>query len=274
LFDTDGETVAEITTDGSTLKPFLNAVRQVVDECRIHFEDDGLRVTAVDPANVFMIDVRLPASAFEEYTRPTGTRAIGVNVGSLRYAIRRARMGSDDTLSIKVAERRFYAHVDREYDDGATLVTEDQIDLIDPDSVRAEPDVPELDLTPLDVSREAFEDATEYARADFSDYLEYDTVDGDLHVTTNGDTASSRACLEGATDGNHGHLHGLYSSSYIGSKLDVVRKSKADTLSIELGDSFPIRFDFERTGDDGETILSGETLLAPRIKSDGPETGA
>lgn len=267
LFDTDGDAVAQITTDGATIKPFLNAIRQVVEECRIHFADDGLRVTAVDPANVFMIDAHLPASAIEEYDRPDGDAEIGVNVASFRYAIRRARMGSDDTLTLRAHERRLYAQVTREYDGDGRLVTEDHIDLIDPDSVRTEPDIPELDLVELDVSRAAFVDATEHADASFSDHIEYTSVDGDLHVSAKGDKAASKAVLEGVApedaDGN-----GLYSAEYVEASLTAIRKAKADELAVALGESSPIRFDFERTNDDGETTLSGEMLLAPRVKSD------
>lgn len=274
LFDTDGETVAEITTDGATLKPFVNAVRQVVDECRVHFEPDGLRVTAVEPSNVLMINAHLPADAFERYALPNGDdRAIGVNVASFRHAIRRARMGHDDTLELRVAERRLYAHVDRAYDDGTTLVTEDQTDLIDPNSIRMEPEIPDLPLTELALSHEAFVDATEYADADFSDYIEYTVVDGELHVSTKGDTAASKARLAGVASPDTDGLHGLYSSDFLRTVLDAVGKAKADGVTVELGDAFPLRVSFERTDADGEVTLRGETLLAPRVRKDDKPEG-
>ena len=269
LFDTDGIEVAQIETNGSTLKPFLNAVRQVVGECRIHFTEDGLRVSAVDPANVFMIRAELPASAFDTYNLPNDEGEIGVDVASFRYAIRRARMNSDDTLELQINDRRLYASIGREYDDGTQVTTEDYVDLIDPDSVRMEPDIPDLDLTPLDVSQEAFVETTEYADASFTDYLKYEVADGDLLVAAKGDAASSKARIKDVTDPD-ASLGALYSTDYLSDALAAVRKAKADSLTVELGDEFPITLGFERTNDDDDVILSGALLLAPRVQSGGP----
>ena len=50
-----------------TLQAALDSVSVLVDECKIHLEDDGMEIRAVDPANVGMVDLRLEAAAFESY---------------------------------------------------------------------------------------------------------------------------------------------------------------------------------------------------------------
>ena len=46
---------------GDRLSDFLKPVSALVDECKLHLNVDGLRIAAVDPANVAMVDATLDA---------------------------------------------------------------------------------------------------------------------------------------------------------------------------------------------------------------------
>ena len=264
LHDTDGSTIAELTTDGHTLKPFLNTINQFVDEAKIHFTPDGIHATAVNPANVAALTTTLPADAIENYNVKTDDHTIGVNVGAFRHLIRRARMGSDDSLYLQVHERRLYATVTRGYDD-ADVVTEDRIDLIDPDSIRQEPDMPELDLHDVDVGIDAFRDVTSHAAAT-GEYIELKAFNGTLTVSAEDDTRSSSGRVYGAV-AEDTEADAIYSRGYVNDLLDALKKGKADSLGVRFAEEMPLMVSFERTGDEG-ALLEGEAMIAPRLRSE------
>lgn len=263
LVDDDGDSIGTITTDGYTLKPFLNAIGEFVDEARIHFTEDGIHALAVDSTNVSMIDAHVPASAFEDYNLDR-EHTIGVNVGMCRHLVRRARMHHDDTLTLRVHDRRLYATVTRGYDD-SDVITEDRIDLVDPDSIRQEPDIPDLDLTEVDVSLDAFRDVTEHAAAT-SDYVEYKTNDGALLVESAADTMQSNARIPDAAPADV-DVAAIYSEHYLSTILDAVKKAKTESIGVRFGDEMPVFISFTRE-EDGEELLAGRTMLAPRFRQE------
>lgn len=52
---------------GGTIKTVLKTLRAIVDEARLHIDEDGITIQVVDPANVAMDDLELSAAAFESY---------------------------------------------------------------------------------------------------------------------------------------------------------------------------------------------------------------
>lgn len=264
MFDTGGETKAQITTDGATIKPFLNSVAEVVGECRLQLTDGGVEVLAVDAANVFMIRATLPASAFDEYHLPNGDATVGVNVGSFRHVVRRARMDSDDVLDLRITDRKLYGSVDRGYGDDTRVVSEDYTELIDPDSLRQSPDIPDLNMVDVDVSHDVFVDATGHVNSKYTSSVKYELEDGDLVVTGPGDTSESKVRITNAADESETAV-GMYSKDYVKSVLKILKKSKADAINFRLADDVPFKLGFERTNDGGDTLLDGMLMLAPRI---------
>src|SRR6056297_1705881 len=118
-----------------TLKETLDSVSVLVDECKIHLDEDGLSIRAVDPANVGMVDLSLDSAAFESYEADGGL--IGVDLSRLEDIAGMADSGQLIQLELDEETRKLHIQIDGlEY----TLA------LIDPDSIRQEPDIPDLDL--------------------------------------------------------------------------------------------------------------------------------
>ena len=118
-----------------TLQDALDPVSALVDECKIRLNEDGLSIRAVDHANVGMVDMHLTTSGFEAYEADGGV--IGVSLDRLEDFL---SMGSSgDLVSIELDEqtRKLNIHID-----GLSYT----LALIDPGSVRQEPDIPDLDL--------------------------------------------------------------------------------------------------------------------------------
>lgn len=263
LFDSPGADVAEIVTDGSTFKPFVEASARIYDEAKIEVSPEGLRSCVVDPANVCMADVRLDADAFE--TLDVAQEAtIGTNVDELSKLIRRARKGHDDELTLSVQERELTATVGRGYENH-NVVSQGELDLIDPDAVRDEPDIPDLNWdVELSVDRLPLVDALSYA-VGASDYTQLSVKGVNQHTNAlyiggEGDIRSESAAIDNIdTDGT---AVSKYSTDYVRDILAGLSDSDAETVTVRLDDEYPVVFEM----DDG--ALHVEYFLVPRIQSE------
>jgi DNA polymerase sliding clamp subunit (PCNA homolog) len=119
----------------STLQDALDSVSVLVDECKIRLNDEELSIRAVDPANVGMVDLTLEAAAFESYEADGGV--IGVNLARLEDIAGMANSGDLIHLELNEETRKLHIEID-----GLSYT----LALIDPDSIRQEPDIPDLDL--------------------------------------------------------------------------------------------------------------------------------
>jgi proliferating cell nuclear antigen len=266
LYDDPGADVAEITTDGATIKPFLNAISRVVDEAKVHIDEDGLSVRAVDPANVFMGDVTLQAGAFESYDLSEES-TIGVPLGNLQSAVRRARKGSDDELTLSVQQRRLTATVARGYEN-TDVVSQSTMDLIDPDSIRQEPDIPELDRdVSLSIDAGAFTDALSYAVGGPSEQVWFKTQQVNQHATAlylSGETdvmSESVAISDVDTDAT---CEAVYSYDYMKQVLGGIGDVEPETITVLFDDEFPITVGMESE----DRPFKAQYFLAPRVQSD------
>ncbi|WP_435365451.1 DNA polymerase sliding clamp [Haloarchaeobius sp. DYHT-AS-18] len=238
-----------------TLKTTLDSVSVLVDECKIHLNDDGLEIRAVDPANVGMVDLRLSASAFESYEADGGI--IGVNLSRLEDIAGMADSGQLVELELDEETRKLHIQIEGlEY----TLA------LIDPDSIRKEPDIPDLDL-PASVKIEGKDINRAVKAADMvSDHiaLGVDSDAGLFYVDAEGDTDDVHLELDETDliDLQAGEAHSLFSLDYLKDMDKAIPKDGEVTL--ELGEEFPVKLYFDIAEGQGTVLF----VLAPRIQSD------
>jgi proliferating cell nuclear antigen len=261
LFDSPGDTVAEITTDGSTIKPFLNAVNELVREARVEFRTDGLFVNAIDSANVAMGKFFLDAAEFEEYELAEETK-VGVDLKEAKKLVRRARKGKPDELKIHVQQYELTATVSRGYEN-TDVVSQGTMQLIDPDSIRGEPDTPnEWDTQTVDVPADAFTDALGYAMG-AADHVEL-TAQGvnqhadALYIGGETDTREEQAAISGVEVGEQ--VEGLYSANYMSNLLGVIGEVEPQNVTLDLAVDFPLQAEFRMDG------FEVEFMVAPRIQ--------
>jgi proliferating cell nuclear antigen len=257
LFD-GGEIVAEGIIQADILQQYVDTLRALVDECKIHFEDGGLTVAAVDPANVAAYpEVTLNKSAFESYEAPGQVR-IGVNLTRLDEKLGSAN--DDDLVQFGIdMETRHFKFRYRQI--------EHEMALIDPDAIRKEPDKPDLDLPNyVEIPAENLGEA--YTNIDYvSDHVELTTDEAgeEFRLIGAGDTDRAVAAfneddcrrLELPED-----VESLFSLDYL---ADVVGPIPKDTVvGVEFGDEYPTYWTWEMC--DGG--IKAEFTLAPRIRSD------
>ncbi|NHX37104.1 MULTISPECIES: DNA polymerase sliding clamp [Halolamina] len=239
----------------STLRDSLDAVSVLVDECKIRLNEEELSIRAVDPANVGMVDLTLEAAAFESYEADGGV--IGVNLTRLEEVAGMAN--ADDLIHLELDEETRKLHIEVE---GLSYT----LALIDPDSIRKEPDIPDLDL-PAEITLEGAQLNRGITAADMvSDHirLRVDETDETFHIEAEGDTDDVDLQLESEDliALTAGPADSLFSLDYL---KDMNKAIASDAeVRVELGEEFPVKLHYEFA----EGLGTVTFMLAPRIQSE------
>lgn len=237
-----------------TLTSALEPVSALVHECKIHTDEDGLQIRVVDPANVAMAQMELDADAFESYETDGGL--LGVDLERLETVLGMA--DSDDVVELDLDEdtRKLHIEIDGlEYD----------LALIDPESIRQEPDIPDLDLAGTYVFEGSRIDRAVTAADLCSDHIAIEGAgDSELVFAAEGDTddvevtLEDRDLLSSALEGDA--CRSLFSLDYL---QDMKRPLGAATaVSLLVGDELPIKLRYSLADGDVSVV----NLLAPRIQ--------
>ena len=246
----------EASIEVGHLQEVIDAAHAIVDECRIHLDTDELVIRAVDPANVAMVDENVSVDAFEAYDTDCGE--IGINLERLDEVVGIAD-NDDDLVQFDLDPKT------RKLDVQVNAV-EYTLALIDPEAIRAEPDIPDLDL-PAAVSVDEAEFKRAIRAADMvADHI---TLQVDEHeecfiAKAEGDTDDVDLEIAGddLEDADWGSAYSLFSLDYL---KDLRKPIPTDTVvRMRLGEEFPAKLTFELA--DGAVDV--EFMLAPRIQSD------
>ncbi|MEK6842569.1 MAG: hypothetical protein AABX84_02040 [Nanoarchaeota archaeon] len=88
----------------------VEIISELVTEAKIKINEFGLGISAIDPANVSMVGLRIPRSAFSQFE--AGNETLGINLENLKQILKRAGAGSsvilekkDNMLNIQIHDR-------------------------------------------------------------------------------------------------------------------------------------------------------------------------
>ena len=70
------------------LSKAIELISELVTEVRVKVSEFGFSIAAMDPANVSMVNFKLPRSAFSEYE--SGEEVLGINLDNLKRILKRA----------------------------------------------------------------------------------------------------------------------------------------------------------------------------------------
>lgn len=140
---------APITVIGpvSTLRQFVESIKTADGEGILRFYDDGITATLVDPANIVMVESRIPAETFTAYRfQPLAETAVGVDFGAFDTLFGWTRLGNQyqdgDPVRVDVTDDGDRIHLSGHNPDTGVGFHERRFG-IDPDALRDEPEVPE-----------------------------------------------------------------------------------------------------------------------------------
>lgn len=244
-------------SDAKIWKRVIDAVEVLVDEAVFRASKDALRVRAMDPSHVAMVDVNLPAGIFDEY-ECSGDVAIGLSLDEMGKVMRRA--GASDELELVLDEAAGSLRVHLK---GATSRTF-RLSLLDIGG--EEPPTPSIKFN---VEAKMLSDALVQALKDaelFSDHVQISATPDGLRITASGDTSGvevkidkgSEALLELNTAENS---RAIYALSYLSDMIKAA--SVSETVTLSFSTDMPLKLEFRVLGEGKVTYW-----LAPRIEAE------
>lgn len=241
------------TIEARAFQNALEAVGVLVDECRVHVDSERMRFRAADPALVALVDLSLDAERFERY-EATET-VLGVNLERLSEMLSVAGKGDDVRLKLDETSRKLHVEV------GTLSYT---LGLLDPESIRDEPELPDLE-PPAEVSLAGYHiDRGVTAAEMVSDHLRLavDEQTETFSIEAEGDTDDIAVELghEEVAELVVGPADSLYSLDYLTRINRVIPNS--ETVTLELGEEFLAGLEFE-IPEAGQPV---SYRIAPRIQ--------
>ncbi|MCK5627929.1 proliferating cell nuclear antigen (pcna) [Candidatus Bathyarchaeota archaeon] len=243
--------------DAKLLRDMANAISILVDEATFKIEPEGLKLRAMDPSRVAMIDFEWPKEIFEEYqcTEPT---KICINIGELLRLVKRA--GKEETVELSIDEKtaRLEIRVTGRYNRYFTMPTLDA----------SEEEVPTPKITfnvKAKTTTTGLSQAIEDAQL-VSDHVRIEAYPEKIILNATGDLMGATITLQRGSDTlldleTKEPSKATFSLSYL---TEIVKAASAtsDIATLEFSTDMPIRIDFQQTRKGKLTFF-----LAPRIET-------
>jgi len=123
------------TIDADTFRETIDAVSALVNECRLHVDERGIRTITIDTSNVAMVSLELEAGAFSTYTAEPAE--LGLDIEKIRAMM--SMIGKTDSVALElddIGKKLKISFGGYEY----------SITLLDTKTIRKDPNSPNLNL--------------------------------------------------------------------------------------------------------------------------------
>jgi proliferating cell nuclear antigen len=239
-----------------TLTDALAPVSALVEEAKLQCREGELGIKVVDAANVAMSDVTIDAAAFESYDG--GGATLGINLNRLEDVLSMGESGDLVQVTLNEETRKL------DLDIGGLSYT---LALIDPDSMRNEPDIPDLDL-PATIVTEGEQISRGVSAADLCSKhatLQAAADDKTFNINAEGDTDDVSVTIEEdelLSANVDESCESMFSLDYL---KDMQRAMPNDAeVSLLLGSEVPVKMRYSLADGDVSVLQ----MLAPRISSE------
>ena len=242
--------------DAKLLRDMTTAISILIDEATFNLTQEGLKLRAMDPSRVAMVDFEWPKTVFDEYTC-TEPMKMCINISEMLKLLRRA--GKDESVELSLDEKtgRLQVTIRGKYVRTFNMPTLEAM----------EEEVPTPKVS-FNVSakatteglREAIEDASLV-----SDHVRIEADNEKLVMQATGDLMGATIELKKGSDAllnleTKEPSKATFSLSYL-SEIVKAAVATSDVATIEFSTDMPIRLDFQQQKEGKLTFY-----LAPRIE--------
>ncbi|MGC8816642.1 MAG: proliferating cell nuclear antigen (pcna) [Candidatus Hadarchaeum sp.] len=245
-------------SDPKVWKTCVGAMVNLIEEAAFKFAPDGVRMKAMDPSHVALVDFELPAAAFSEYAVKQPV-TLGINLTEMDKILSRAK--ADDELVLELDEKTNRLAVAFRGASTRRL----SLPLID---VReAELQEPKIPFTAsAEILAGIIQDGLKDAEL-ISDNVRFEINEEGFFITAEGDRGSTELKLG---KGDKGLLklsvkeraRAMFSIKYL---TDMTKAAgSAEVIKISLGTNLPIQLDYPIAAGVGKLRF----LLAPRVEAE------
>lgn len=242
--------------DAKVLRDMITAISTLVDEASFDLSLDGIRLRAMDPSRVAMVDFEWPKTVFAEY-ECSGSTKMCINISELLKLLRRA--GKDESVELALDEKtgRLKVTIKGNYTRTFNMPTLEAM----------EEEVPTPKVTfnvKAEVTTEGLRQALEDAQL-VSDHVRIEADNEKLVMNAAGDLMGANIEIK---KGGAALLNletkepskATFSLSYL-SEIVKAAAATSEIVTVEFSTDMPIRLDFKQPQ---EGKLS--YFLAPRIE--------
>ncbi len=244
--------------DSKVWKTCIGTMVNLIEEGAFKFTSDGVRMKAMDPSHVALVDFELPAAAFTEYNFKQPV-TLGLNLAEMNKVVYRAK--AEDELILELDENIHRLAIMFK----GTSTRRLSLPLID---VReAELPEPKIQFTATaDILAGVIQDGLRDAEL-ISDNVRFELNENGFYVSAVGDKGTTELKLD---KGDKGLVNlsvkdpaqAMFNLNYL---TDMTKAAtSADVIKINLGTNLPIQLDFPIAEGKGKLLF----LLAPRIESE------
>ncbi|MEM1573855.1 MAG: proliferating cell nuclear antigen (pcna) [Candidatus Methanomethylicaceae archaeon] len=244
-----------IFPEGKVWKNIIEAISVLVDEGVFIAGPNGIKLRAMDPSRVAMVDLEIPSSAFESYECDSEI-PIGVNFDDMKSIVKRAK--SDEKLELEIAQARLKIKLIGKFTRTFSMPL---LDL-----GKEELSIPKISFS---VNTRLLTSALEEAIKDaevVSDFIKIIAENDLLKIMASGD----RGEVEIEITKDSGELlsielkepsHALYSLNYL--KKMMTATDLSDVCTLMFSTDMPLRLDFNMA-------IGGKVTyyLAPRMEAE------
>ena len=242
--------------DAKLLRDMITAISTLVDEATFNISPEGLKLRAMDPSRVAMIDFEWPKTIFDEYTCDTPTKMC-INISEILKLLRRT--GKDESVELTLDEKtnRLNIGIKGKYDRTFNMPTLEA----------TEEEVPTPKIT-FNVRAKVTTDGLHQAVEDVllvSDHVKIEVDTEKLTMRAAGDLMGATIELKKGSDAlldleAKEPSKATFSLSYL-SEIIKTASSASDIATLEFSSDMPVRIDFKQPKE-GKLIF----YLAPRIE--------
>lgn len=228
----------------------ISIISDLVLEVRLKVSTEGLKIIAIDPANVAMISFKLPNTAFSQY-EVENEEVLGVSLESLKSVLRRVKAGSvltltkqENELNLQIQDR-----VKREFN----------LALIEIET--EEKELPTLDFTSkIEMSSQDFQEAIEDSSV-VADSCSFISEPDKFTIKARGSLNSFKS--EYTSDELNIEAQEATSKYSLEYLQKMVKATKlTDKTKINFSTDYPLKLEFNTP------MMELSFILAPRVETD------
>lgn len=244
--------------DAKLLRDMISAISILVDEATFKIDPESIKLRAMDPSRVAMIDFEWPKAVFEEYVT-TEPSKMCINVSELLKLLRRASKDEAVELSLDEKTGKLLVKISGKYSRNFTMPTLEA----------SEEEVPTPKIT-FNVKAKATTQGLSQAIDDaqlVSDHVRIEADPEKLTLNASGDLMGATIILQKGTDALldlevKESAKATFSLSYL-SEIIKAASAISDIATLEFSTDMPIKIDFHQAKEGKLTFF-----LAPRIETE------
>ncbi len=239
-------------SDPKILKSSIDAISNLIDEAGITVDETGMKLRAMDPAHVALVDFELSRDAFDEFEAKESA-VIGLDLDRFNTILKRAG-GADKismTLEDSVLKVKFRNTSTRTFSIPLIDVSEEELK------------IPSLEFgSVVEIDPKMISEGIKDAEI-VSDHVTLKTDQEAFYILAKGDLGKVEITIrkdDTASFEVKADSESMFSIEYL---KDMIKASEiADSAKVSLGTNIPVKMDFLAEN------ASLSFLLAPRIESD------